>query len=141
MLLDVFQTRNIFEENINRRNRAKNKETHKKKNHPIYFLRQIFIKRTQTMMTLVIGCRNRSTRSMVFPTDQGRLYNTPNVDMDSHVYLEQDILEKCDTFAKDDDWQIGNEKDLSATGELLDFLNSDPMIRIRYWPDRVVRFL
>ena len=132
MSLDAFEIKDIFEEyfNVEKKSKRKNEQKQRKRDLVRCFFRQRFIKPTQV---LFIGCRHRSNNSKVFSIGQGGLYNIPNVYIESTVYLEQGFIKEYDT-PSDDCGHEESGKNISATGELLDFLHSNPTTwkRINY---------
>ena len=130
MSLDVFEISGMFEEyfQVGEKGKQKTKQKHGKKTL-VYIFRQCLGKPIQVAH---IACRHRPNNPIVFSTDQGRLYNIPNVYLGSSVHWEHGIVQEYDTPADND--KEGNGKKISATEELMDFLQSDPMIwkRINY---------
>ena len=88
---------------------------------------QCFVKIRQHLIILVVGCGHKSKTSIAFPVEEDGLYNIPNVYLDSKLYFHQGFLEKEDAIRENAN-NTRREKDLSATGELLDYLKSDPAI-------------
>ena len=128
-MFESFQTGDCHEEKYGAQTRSKTKDIqkHRKGNLMKCFFRKYLTKKTQHLIVLIIGCGHKSKRNIIFSAKQDGLYDIPNVYLDCKLYFYQESFEKEDAF-REDDSNTRREKDLSATRELLNFLQSNPTI-------------